>query len=353
MKGFREYLLLTLVAGAAVAGYILWRVGAGDVFRLLQAGRGEYLFLYLIISILIAAFLTIKWAVVLHAQDDHVPFHRLFAYRLVGYSVNYLTPTMHVGSEPIRAFLLKGEGVTTERAFSNVIIDKSVELMTNVSFFFIGALLLLNSVDVEGYMKLTVLIVSLVLMLGMGLFIGGVLGKQSMFVAIFRTLRLHKIKKLQHIEENLAKIERDVEDFYRRKPYHFLSLIGIMVVLWILMYFEYRSVLLFLGHEANILQIFLILTGVGLAYSIPVPAAIGTLELGQLSAAKVLDLGSVTGVTLAFIIRSRDLIWAILGIIFIFGFKFDFKGLAERSHEIKEQFEKGDLPIRQGHHGNQ
>jgi len=302
-----------------------------------------FLACFLVTSILLAVVLTWKWQLVLHSQNLHVPYGRLFVYRMVGYSVGYLTPTMHAGSEPIRGLLLKREGIPTEKAFSNVIIDKSIELITNVVFFFIGALLLANSVLVKPNMKLFTLSLSLILMLLMGMFVAGVLNKKSMFLSIFRFLRLQKVKWLRNIEKNLVDIERHIEDFYRTKREYFLALIGTMIVLWALMYFEYRFVLLALGQSANIVQIFLILTGVGLAYSLPVPAALGTLELGQLSAAKVLQLSSVTAIALAFLIRARDLIWTVIGLAFMSTYRFNFKKLARETHRIDRSFEHGKL----------
>ena len=332
-----------LLAGSLVAGYIAWSVGAADVLRLLAYASWPYIILYLLASVLIATFLTLKWRVVLDAQGAHVPFHRLFAYRLVGYSVNYLTPTMHVGSEPIRAYLLHREGVPTHKAISNVIIDKSVELLTDVTFFAIGALVILNSVAVSETAKTVVLAVSLLLALLMGGFVIGILARGSMFVWIFRTLRLDRITRLRSAERSLRRVERGVEEFYRKRPRHFLALVGLMVLLWGLMWFEYWSLLRFLGHAASPLQILLILTGVGIAYSLPVPAAMGTLELGQISAAKVLKLGSVTGVTLSIIIRTRDLLWTALGLGFMGWYAFRFKALARKTSAIDKDFREGDL----------
>jgi len=344
MRSFlRSYAVAVLLVGSLVAAFIAWRAGAGDVLRLLAYGSWPYILVYLAASVLIAAFLTLKWAVVLDAQGERVPFGRLFAYRLVGYSVNYLTPTMHVGSEPIRAYLLNREGIPTHKAASNVIIDKSVELLTDVTFFVLGALVILNSVAVSERAKTVMLAVSLLLMLLMGGFVVGILARGSLFVWVFRALRLDRIKRLRGAERSLRRIERGVEDFYRRRPRHFLALVGLMILLWGLMWLEYWSLLRFLGHAASPLQILLILTGVGIAYSLPVPAAMGTLELGQLSAAKVLKLGSVTGVTLSVIIRARDLVWTAIGIGFMAVYSFRFKSLARKTREIDREFEKGEL----------
>jgi glycosyltransferase 2 family protein len=333
----------TLCLGLLAVVLITYTVGPSEIALLFRQANPFFLFGYIAVSLLIAMVLTFKWKLILHAKKTEVPFWKLFSYRLVGYSVSYLTPTAHVGGEPVRAFLLKREGVDINSAFSSVVIDKSIELIADVVFFFLGAILIINSVSVAGSMKIFVLMLSLIFILLMGMFIGGVLGRQSMFIGVFRFLRLHKIKRLEPIERNLAQVEKEVEVFYREERRYFWLIIMLIFALWALMFLEYKFALLIFGHLATPMQIFLILTGVGLAYSIPIPAAMGILELGQISAAKVLDLGSATGVALAFLVRARDLAWTAIGLIFLVIYEFNFSKLLRKTKEIDKNFEKGDL----------
>jgi glycosyltransferase 2 family protein len=332
-----------LLVGIVAVGIILHQVGFSEIMTLLRGASMTFIVCYLITSLLIAIMLTLKWGLVLHSQGHHVPHHRLFAYRLVGYSVSYLTPTAHVGGEPIRAYLLKRENIPVNTAFSTVVIDKSVDLMVNVAFFFVGALVVISSVNIANNMKIVLVSLALGLVLLAWMFFVGVFSKQSMFVAIFRFFRLHKIKRLQSIEKNLAQVEKQLEQFYKTKKDYFLVMICFIIILWTLMFLEYRFALLIFGHMATPIQVFLILTGVGLAYAVPIPAAMGSLELGQISAAKVLDLSSATGIALAFLVRTRDLIWTALGLIFLSIYQFNFLRLTKQSTDIDKEFERGNL----------
>lgn len=346
MAKLRHLALETLLFGTIIVLLIVWHVGLSEILSVIMKASIVFLLLYLITSFLIALMHTWKWQLVLHSQNYHVPYVKLFMYRLVGYSVGYLTPTTHAGSEPIRAFLLRREGIPKNEAFSNVIIEKSIELLANVIFFFLGALLVLNSVTVQKSAKITILVLSLLFMLVTGALIAGILNKNSMFVGIFKFFRLNKIRQLHGIEKTLAGVEEQVEKFYREKKDYFIGVVLIMVVLWALMFVEYRYALLILGHEATLVEIFLILTGVGLAYAVPVPAAMGALELGQLSAAKVLQMSAVTGIALAFLVRARDLLWTFFGLIFLLLYHFDFIKLAKETHRIDKEMERGRLPGR-------
>lgn len=338
----RNLAFTSLIIGVIIVIFITHKVGIRAIIDVLINASPVFIACYLITSLLIAGMLTLKWKVVLNAHGIDIPYRRLFTYRLVGYSVSYLTPSAHVGGEPIRAYLLQREDVPVNTAFSTVIVDKTIEIITDVVFFFIGALFIIHAIA-DKETKLIILGVSLVLMLMVGLFIGGILGKRSMFVTVFRMLRLHKVKRFRAIEQNLADIEKQIEFFYRHRKDSFLIIIVIMIMLWTLMFFEYRFALLMLGHIATPAQIFLVLTGIGLAYSLPVPAAIGTLELGQLSAAIVLGLSAATAIGLAFIVRTRDLTWTIIGLI-ILGFNnLSFRKLSSESTAIDREFQRGKL----------
>jgi uncharacterized protein (TIRG00374 family) len=339
----RSIVIWSLLLGLVAVALIIINVGADAVVA--QFARASLMFLgaYLLVSITIAVVLTLRWKLILHSQGLSVAFWKLFTYRLMGYSVSYLTPTAHVGGEWIRAFLLAREDIDTNTAVGSVIIDKSVELMVNVLFFFLGAVLIINNVLVEERFKLVTLVISLSLILLTGMLIGGILGPQSVFLNLFRTLRLHRIKRLQPIQQNLVDVEKIVEKFFRERPWHFIACIGIVALLWALMFVEYKIALLIFDHDASLLDIFLILTGVGIAYSIPIPAAVGALELGQLSTAKVANLADATGLALAFLVRARDLVWTVIGLIFLSAYELNFLKLSRKQRRIDAAFESGNL----------
>lgn len=339
----RYYFMGTLAAGLLLVTAVTLHAGLGDVLQVLAGASLAFLGGYLAASLLIALVQTYKWRLVLESQGFSLPYNRLFAYRLVGHSVGYLTPTVHLGSEPVRAFLLRREGIPANDAVSNVIIDKSVELIANVTFFFVGALLLLNA-SVGRDVKIFTLLLSALLVLLMGAFIAGILNKRSMFIGTFRFLRLHRVRRLRQYESDLGQVEKQIEAFYRTKKKHFIALILLIAALWGLMYLEYFFLLRLIGYEANAVQIFLVLTGVGLAYALPIPAAIGTLEIGQVSASRMLNLSAAAGVALAFVIRARDIAWTVVGLAFMAAYQFSFGRLARKNREL--DLEKGALRSR-------
>jgi hypothetical protein len=62
--------------------------------------------------------------------------------------------------------------------------------------------------------------------------------------------------------------------------------------------------------------VFIVFSVVGIAFLVPVPMGLGSLEVFQASLFSILGLGSAAGVGLAMITRARDLLWVLVGVIF-------------------------------------
>ncbi len=151
-----------------------------------------------------------------------------------------------------------------------------------------------------------------------------ILKGRQVFLYLFRLLGLSKIGFLKKFEETLIRIEEDIARFYSEKKKAFFNSMVAMAILWMLMYFEYHSALLIMGEAVSVTSIFLFLTGVGIAYMMPVPAALGVLELSQISATAILGVSSAVGVALSFLIRARDLLITVLGMTLLSVFRKDF-----------------------------
>jgi len=68
--------------------------------------------------------------------------------------------------------------------------------------------------------------------------------------------------------------------------------------------------------------IFSVIAIMGFAYVVPIPAALGALELGQASLFGAIGIGASVGFVAGILIRARDLVWTFLGLAYLV-----FKGL--------------------------
>lgn len=328
----------SIIGGLVITALTLHNVTWNDVTKAFGNATPGLLLAYVSISILIAIGVTMKWHVALDAYKVKLPFYTLFIYRIIGFAVSYLTPMAHVGGEPVRALLIGRQGIPMKISFSAVIVDKSLEILFNVIIFFLGAVIIFNLTEFPFIARLTILVLSMIAAAVAAILSYRFFNKQPVFSPLIKFFRLHKRSKGKDMLKGAEEMEQLLVHFYHNRQAHFFKVMMLNVGLWILMFIEYGIALRIIGYEASIYGIFLFLTGVGIAYSIPIPAALGVLELGQISASALLGLRSSIGAALAFLIRIRDVVWTVLGVILLGMLHLNFFKLYDKSQKAAEKY---------------
>lgn len=338
-------LIGSIAGGLILSIAVVWGVGIEEVMGRFLHASAILIAIYLTISLLISIGLTLKWRVALRAYGVKMPFYTLFIYRIIGYAVAYLTPAAKVGGEPVRALLLSKQGVPTKISFSSVVVEKTVEVVFSLSMFFLGALLILNFSGFPLVARISIFAISLLLLVAAAMLTYGLFSPRKVLVSLCRLIRLDRKENWPAIERGVNDFEALIEHFYENRKSHFRVSVLISALLWVLMFMEYKFALLILGYDASIPGIFLFLTGVGIAYSIPIPGALGVLELGQISAAKLLGVDPATAIALAFLIRLRDIAWTILGLILLTAFHLNVLNLFTKSQEAAKRYNFESLSL--------
>lgn len=339
----RTSFLLKAMVGSLLGGLIISiitikGVGFDDIIHRFANASPAMILGYVLISIMIPILLTVKWHVALRAYGVSLPFYSLFIYRLIGFAVAYVTPMSHVGGEPVRALLVGRQGIPMKVSFSAVIVDKSLEMIFNAGLFFIGALIVLNSTIFPIAARTTIFVISVIAVAIVSIFMYHALLPRESIVPFLNKLGFSKLKNWKSTTKDIKEMELLVKHFYSKKKMAFALSILINFTLWIMMFLEYKYALLILGYDPSLFGVFLFLTGVGIAYSIPIPAALGVLELGQISASRLLGLKDVIGAALAFLIRVRDIFWTVIGLVLLGLFHYNFFKLYEKSQEAAKKF---------------
>lgn len=309
-------IFFSLAAGAVAFWIIFTQFSFKEVIQSFIGAPLWAIIAYILVSILIMGTYALRWQSVLSAQGHRITFKNAFFYKLVGYAVSYLTPGAKVGGEAVRAGLLKRQGLTFQEGLSSVVIDKILELSTSGFFFVVGAVVAFSTHDFPIAMKAATLVVSGWLLLLLTYFYYRMLKGKECFTTIFTFLGLHKGKKGKTIEKKLRAFEALLIKFYHKDRKKFLVSIAISLISWLLMFVEYKLILVILGiQHTTFMQLFLIITFIGAAYLIPVPMALGALEAGQLSVFSIIGYKDTAGIALALITRTKDLVWTAIGFI--------------------------------------
>ncbi len=266
------------------------------------------------ISFSIMALLVIRWKIILSAVGKDVTFIKLFSYKLAAFAVAYLTPTRHAGGEPTRAYILKKEGIEMPKALSSVMLDIFFSFSSDAIFTLTGFIVLVTYFTISRKAEIIILIALFFAFFLITRFVyNNMVGRGTISSAI-EFFSADKIRFVNKIKRKIKKIERHNIKFFRRHKEEVLITFLISCLLWILMFLEYWFALNIVGYTPTLMQIFLILTFVAIAYLIPVPAAIGVLEATQISIFSILGIKLSTAIALSFLIRARDLLWSAIGI---------------------------------------
>lgn len=69
---------------------------------------------------------------------------QLFSMRAAGEAVNAITPTVYLGGEPVKAWLLQRLGIALASALASVLVSKTALMLTQGGYVFLGLLVALH-----------------------------------------------------------------------------------------------------------------------------------------------------------------------------------------------------------------
>jgi len=333
---------ISIILGIAAVVVIYNLINIKEVIMMLKNTTLLLISLYLLIQMTMIMIITWRWKVVLESQGiNHIKHASLAKYVLVGIGISFLTPSGKLGSEPIRAGLLSSkENIKFEKAFSSVVIDRALDVSASVTFFVVGMLIMLFVFVISPAFADLLLLVSAILLLAIIIFNYRMLKGKKVFHTTFRILRLHKFKKLRKFESKLISIEKLIIKFYHKDTKYFYQAISISLLSWVLMFFEYKVAGLMIGQNLNPMQSFLIFSFVGMAYILPVPMALGTLEASQISAFSIIGISAAAGLALSFLVRLKDFIVAIIGVIILGTHGINIRQTVEETNYLDREVEK-------------
>jgi uncharacterized protein (TIRG00374 family) len=306
---------LLVLIGLALVGYLVAQVGPATIWSSFVT-LGWRLPVVLAFPYALAAVVdTLAWRLLLPAP---VPFLLLLRARLAGEAVSLATPTLSVGGDPLKAYLLRPRLPLLD-GFVSVIADKTTIVAGQVLFLALG--LVASSVlappagrvlpIMTGLLVVEVLAVGgFVLVQASGALGGGgrLLGRLSVRVGVGAGERL---------QQGLGDLDRALAALYRHHRRRLVASALLHAVAWATGGLEIYLVLSLLGTPAP-LGIVLIVeafaSGVKFA-SFMVPASLGALEGGYVVFFEAFGLGAASGLAYVLVRRLREITWAVVGFL--------------------------------------
>jgi uncharacterized protein (TIRG00374 family) len=213
----------------------------------------------------------------------------------------------------------KVHGVPRRTAVSAVALDKTLELITNFAFVVFGMMLLLRW-GLLGQTGGSAVFFFVVLLLFPLLYLLGIWrGKRplSNFLRILKPVwqvRLAWAAAYERMLDALADSEAEATLFCRQTPHFFMAALLVSLVGWLFLLIEFILMLTFLGAEMSLLEGMLVLTAVRIAYLLPLPGGIGSVEAAMILMLNLLGQNPAIALSASILIRGRDVLLSMLGL---------------------------------------
>lgn len=266
-----------------------------------------------------------RWWLILRAQGYSLPYLTLAGYRLAAFGVSYFTPGPQFGGEPWQVFFLqRRHRVPRSSAIAAVTLDKTLELLSNFTFLLGGVICVIKCQvlpDLGGSSAIPLAFVLLALPAGFLVAIWANLRPVSGLLQAGFTLlpesgarRKGWLPLFRRLHQAIQESEAQASRFCRQHPGTMLQAFAFSLLGWAAMLGEYWLALHFLGLNLTLAQSIAALTAARLAFLLPLPGGLGSLEASQVLALGALGMGPAAGLSLSLLIRIRDVALGGLGL---------------------------------------
>jgi uncharacterized protein (TIRG00374 family) len=292
-------------------------VPLAEVSATLASINPVWIGLLALVNLAILLLFSSRWYLLTLAGGERVPYLALAAYRLVGFSISYLTPGTQFGGEPAQVYLASSRhGLPAAKAAAALALDRLFEILANFTFLAAGLTLAFNGGLLGALAHPAVL--------------GGVLALVSLPPAYLIAIRfgarpidwllgrlpgrIRAFSVMSRAGTLAGSIEVEIAELMRRKPLAVIGALLLSGLVWAALLGEYWLMAYTFKVVLSPLQLILALTAARLAFLTPLPGGIGALEAGQVLAMQALGYPAAVGVGLSLLIRARDLTFGAAGL---------------------------------------
>ncbi len=316
MSSYKIIRLAAWISALALAGWLIRDLPFNDILDSVKSLSMRQWFYWSILNLFIIFIFVWRWMALTKGLDLNLNFLNLLFLRQAGQSVSFITPGPQFGGEPLQIFLLyKRFNISPGDSFLALAVDRFFELWVNFAVLLLGILYLaFSGSGLENWISVA-LIIALAILLLCFLAWGVILGNTSIAKIINNIgLRWLGSKRLSNINFHWNQITSSLQNLLKNK----LALAAALLLSisgWLLTFFELYLVLSFFNIYLSTTDFILLLVAMRLAFLLPLPGGIGTLEAAVLWVFSAIVLPETAAAAVLALIRFRDVI--VLGIGFM------------------------------------
>ena len=314
------YRLIAAIAGVALLGYLIWRVGPLNIAHDMAA-IGWGLALVIALGGVIHLVRTCAWRLTLTGCRARISFSRLLQLRLASEALGQVGIFGLLFGEGLRVSALD-PSIPIENRLSSVTLDRAMFIASGVALSLCGTVAALLLPAADDSLRLSAGISAVILL---GLLSVSVLVMLNRWPIASRSANLiGRVPFLRHrlntVLPTIRSAETKLLDFHRDAPSAFWISLALNVVSQALSILEICLILWLMGINAGFLRalVFEALTKLVNTVGAFNPGNLGTYEGGNMAIARLLGMTSAAGFSVALCRRIRALFWAAVGALCLF-----------------------------------
>jgi len=316
----RRWQLVLFGLGALLFAQLVVRIGVGRLWADAAATGWMILPIVLLYGV-VHAYNTRAWQLIMLDEPGRPRFARTYAILVAGCALNFITPMVNAGGEPYKVAALAPE-LGTGGATGFVILHAMVKVL---GFLLVWLTALVLGLVLLPHTRLTVMLLA-VGIVAVGTLIGLLLARHRRGMLAWALDRLGRIPGLKRVARSLeprraglVEMDRQITDFYHRRPRRFAQALTLEYLSRCLFMLELCLIGASIGVRISYLDAFVIggLEALITNLLFFVPFELGTREGATLLLFQQLGYAPGLGLYAALVSRVRDLLWIAAGLLLI------------------------------------
>ena len=308
--------LVFFLIGATIVTLMIWKTGPATLWEGLRSS-GWVIAALLPLWATVYLLNAIAWRMLTSEGGSAIPLGRALLMTVVAFAINYSTPLLSFGGEPLKV-IAATPALGQRRAVGSIVAFRLLHALAHVVCFLVAlipAAILLPKTPLM--FSLIIATGAVLLLITMFLFSRHREGLAMHALELLRRLPLLKrlAVRLEPRAEALHEIDRHVTAIYKSAPWRFYGAFGVEIVARLLSLAEYWVILYGLGLGTDPWRAFVVASFSSLVINalIFVPFELGTKEGAVFLIFEWLGASSGLGLTAALLSRVRELVWIAIG----------------------------------------
>lgn len=308
---------LLWLSAAILVGWILQQLPLSTIAQTIASLTPLQWLAWITVNLAIILLAVQRWRVLIRLLKWPVGFGELLMMRQAGQAINFITPGPQFGGEPLQIYWLYWRSkLPIHSALLAVGLDRFYELWINFGVLLLSVLLLLATpaAAIANWQKMSLLLLFILLSLSL---LGWLILKQPTRVLAWlkrATAYWQHHPRLQQLETHWQRLSHDVQQLMTHQKPALLQAFMLSLIGWAGLIAEFWLLLSFFDLNLDFFAFIVLLVSMRLAFLLPLPGGIGTLEAAMFWAFQYLSLPATAVMGLIALMRLRDILVLMAGL---------------------------------------